>query len=464
MTEYRQGELINGIPVEWKAVFLFNKEKSDELLIQDINGNNVISANQIGETLHVYLQFDAFPRPLLLTAKLGHGQHEICLIYSITRIALYVDTEIRDEEFPVGSIHLNGARLIAVPEKLTIDNDTSRYGSAYEDGGGTFKGLHMWKPDFEGVNSGDAIPFSHDGRYHIFFLIDRRRANSKWCNLAHRWGHLASTDMQNWEYLPMAVNIEHQNEATIATGSAVSYMGKYFLYYGIRMIDGTPAQIHCSVSDDGITFVRTNYSVSLTEPYHSASARDPHVFIGDDNLLHMLVTTSIKVNSEWKGCLAHLVSSDGVSWLQQKEPFMVLDDADYKYRTSPEDLAVVWEHPGEGISVNIYDNESGIEPCDTGEQPECPDYFQFNGKYYFTYNLQGYCRYYCSDKPFGDWTRPEDNRIAGPLHRVPKFAKYKDERIFAVPYVALTPGYAGVLNLMELKQDENGRLFLSDWE
>jgi len=465
MNQYKEGACLRMVPAEWKiTVHWDTRDEKKDLLITDTEGNMVIHGKVCRGNIAVLAQFDSHPRPLRLSAETVPAEHEICLLYTITRLALYVDGCLHDEEFPMGNIRMNGSRIDSLPGPFYLDISTDRFHTDFEDGGGSIDGLLNWKPDYPGLNCGDGMPFTHGRDYHLFFLLDRRRANSKWCNLAHRIGHLISHDLQHWTYLPMAVNLEHQREACISTGSAIYFKGKYYIFYGIRMMDGSPTRISCSVSEDGIHFQRTPYSVSLKEPYHMSSARDPHVFCGDDDRMHMTITTSIRTADGWRGCLAHLVSGDGMTWEQQDTPIIQLTDADFQIRSDPNDLSVIWEHPGEGMSVSRRDLQETELPCDTNAQPECSDYFMLGEWYYLTYNLFGYSRYYMSKNPFGPWIRPEINCLSTPRHRVPKFAKYGKDRIYAVPYVAQSPGYGGVLTLLELKQRPDGSLFLADWE
>ena len=122
------------------------------------------------------------------------------------------------------------------------------------------------------------------------------------------------------------------------------------------------------------------------EKYHAPSARDPKIVLGKDGLYHMFMTTSLV--SENKGCLAHLTSKDLSIWNECDEPIYVHED----------------------------DN-----------QPECPDYIEYNGYYYLIYSIGGSAHYMLSKEPFGPWITP-DNPII-PYSSVPK-GRYGMIRLF----------------------------------
>jgi sucrose-6-phosphate hydrolase SacC (GH32 family) len=181
---------------------------------------------------------------------------------------------------------------------------------------------------------------------------------------------------------------------------------------------GIPAPIRRSVSNDGYHFEKDRgFGFTVSDKYHKASARDPKVIKGEDGLFHMLLTTSLI--KEGKGCLAHYVSEDMEKWEDFGEP--------------------------------IY-----ISPSE--EQPECPDYFKYNGKYYLIFSLNSKAHYMLSDKPFENFVMPDDPII--PCASVPKCAEWNGRLIFA-GYKGIG-GYGGSMTFRAAIADENGELLFEE--
>ena len=126
----------------------------------------------------------------------------------------------------------------------------------------------------------------------------------------------------------------------------------------------------------------------------------------------MLVTTSDL--SVGRGCLAHLVSDDEQNWTELEPEFV----------------------------------------SDTADEPECPDYFEYKGKYYMLYSICGKAHYKYSDEPFGAWITPDEPIIE--CGNVPKCAIWNDRIIFT----GFKPirGYAGECVFVEVTADEKGLL------
>ena len=210
----------------------------------------------------------------------------------------------------------------------------------------------------------------------------------------------------------MVVEITDPSEASICTGSWIHHNGRHQLYYTIRTMDGSPAPIGRSVSEDGYHYEKDlDFRFTLSARYTGVSARDPKVIQGTDGQMHMFVTTRL-VESRC-GCLAHLTSPDGETWTEQ-EP--------------------------------IY-----VSPTPDGGEPECPDYFFFRGRYYLVFSGQ----YRYSDKPFSDWKTPKDPFI--PCHSVPKAAIWNDRLIFS-GFTRIEGRYGGTLTFTEAVPDEAGEL------
>lgn len=394
----------------WKRTFTVTDNETQ--LSYTSGGNTVLSITFDGENVLAAFMFSVREKPLIMKAQAKVGD-EVSVVYRPFRTELFVNGVLLDEEWPFGEPLLHNAELSVsntevteedaphIPEQPTVCC--------------TFTGAEGWRPG-NGVFTGDCMPYSDGKLYHVLYLKDRHHHGSKWGLGAHQWEHISTKDLVHWDIHPMAVPIDHPLEASICTGSWISDNGKYYLYYSVRTVDGSPAPIRRSVSEDGYHFRKDpDFSFTLSEKYCGARARDPKAVRGEDGLLHLFVTTTDM--EKGKGCLAHLVSGDSVHF---------------------EEIGNIYEGPDEN-------------------EPECPDYFTLGGKYYLIFSHHGKGSYLVSDKPFSDWTKPKDNII--PCRSVPKCAVWQNRIIFTG--FSAIGGYAGTLTFMEAKQLPDGTLTFS---
>jgi len=329
---------------------------------------------------------------------------------------LYCDGELVDEEWPIGVLSSgeweiqqagNQALEFYIPEDCMGGKETSFAGAVqYFDCFGSNTGV------------GDCMPFARDGRYCLYYLFDRRAHKSKAGLGAHQWAQISSSDLKKWTMHPMAIPVTEQWEGSICTGSLIEKDGVIFAFYAVRMSDGSPARMTWATSVDGIHFEKSRKYFALTEPYEPVSARDPMVFFGADGRYHMLVTTSLPAEGRYGGCLAHLVSDDLMEW-EQLPPFIV---------------------PG------------------YGDQPECADYFEWNGWYYLVFANIATARYRMSREPFGPWEKPKYDVLDTVENQVAKTAAYGDRRLVTGFLARYPRSYAGNAITHELVQRSDGTL------
>jgi hypothetical protein len=131
----------------------------------------------------------------------------------------------------------------------------------------------------------------------------------------------------------------------------------------------------------------------------------------------MFLTTSL--SKEAKGCLAHYVSMDMESWEEIENPIYISPDKN---------------------------------------QPECPDYFFYKGKYYLIFSLRGKAHYMLSDQPFDGFIMPTDPII--PCSSVPKGAEWEGKLIFTG--FRGMGGYGGAMTFKTATAKENGELVFED--
>ncbi len=357
------------------------------------------------------LSYSFREKPLVLRASAAAGD-EIRLILTDARAALYVNGELCDEEWPVGELTAISPEL-AFTQSESIDEpkiELRRDISAEE----------LRRP---GVNVGDCMPFTgSDGKYHLYWLYDRHHHCSKWGLGAHQWAHASTADLVSWDEHTMAVAIDEQYEGSICTGSTIEdgvESARTYCWFAVRMSDGSPARITSSVSEDGENFVKSGKFFTLPERYHQSSARDPKV-VRHDGKYHMLVTTTLLASG--KGCLAHLVS----------------------------------EH----ADMSGFTDLGPIIEWSDGSQPECPDYFELDGRFYLIWSIGGRARYAYSERPFGEggWTIPEENVID--CGSVPKAAILPATGELVFTGFVGEGGYAGHIIMKKARARDDGTLEL----
>lgn len=393
--------------------FKISEEKL--FLYSEKNGMKTLECTtQDGINVSVY--YDYNEKPLTMQAGAEKGD-EVKVVLTPFRIELWVNGALADEEWPCGRRLFEKCDEIKSNAEVSI-SDYSFEKSVQPAVIATFENANGWKPE-ENVFVGDCMPYVCDGRYHVLYLKDRRHHRSKWGKGAHQWEHISSKDFKTWEIHPAAVEITEPYEGSICTGSWIKKDGNEFLFYTVRMADKSPAPIRRSVSKDGYHFEKDGgFSVTLSNKYNGESARDPKVILSDDGLYHMFLTTSLE--AEQKGCLAHLISENLDAWVEAEKP--------------------------------IYVSESA-------EQPECPDYIEYNGYYYLIFSLRGKAHYMFSKEPFDGWIMPENPII--PCETVPKGAVWNGRIVFT----GFKPikGYAGTMTFAAARNGENGILIFEEF-
>ncbi len=375
-----------------------------------------------------------------LRALRADQAHDILIRFTGPKLDLLIDGVLMDEEWPVGRIAPPAAeplllttgnlqKVVFWNRALTDDEIAQLSGGPQKIAGREREMLgpprplaQYWKPPGWNTGVGDCMPFFHEGRFHLYYLFDRRGHASKWGLGAHQWAHASTTDLIEWTQHPMAVPISRQEEGSICTGSLFFSGDKYHAFYAVRTADGSPARLTSARSKDGIHFEKSDWSIALREPYSGPPARDPVVFRDPGSgLFEMLVTTELLAPplAGRGGCLATLVSKDLRAW-EQREPFIV---------------------PG------------------FRDQPECPDYFTWDGWRYLIFSNNGVARYRMAREPDGPWLKPKSDAFDGPQARVMKTAQFTNgRRLGAVFLPATGSGYGGDLVFREIVRHTDGTL------
>lgn len=244
--------------------------------------------------------------PLSLLTK--SQQRDLTLVVTPARLSLYLNGVLINEEWPLGlmqfktPISLNSANGATV----TSSEATPSSGKVAQINGGAAQVKENWNrllsdtgsapPYFRpfGINThaGDNMPFYHEGRWHLFYLFDRRNHTSKFGYGGFEWGHISTTDLVKWQEHPTAIGITDPWDSII-TGSVIHSGEEYLAFYNTNLSPETLGRsgssqnagrgVRVARSTDGFNFTRDPVPVP-----HVLSFGDPDVFRMDDGRYGML--------------------------------------------------------------------------------------------------------------------------------------------------------------------------------
>ncbi|HRQ18193.1 MAG TPA: hypothetical protein PL085_14050 [Agriterribacter sp.] len=173
----------------------------------------------------------------LAALKNPWGKHEVVVHFTKSHWTLYVDNELMDNDFVIGYPHWWHRRSWNINPAVVSEASIYLPGMIVERDNNRniekMPGLLYWTP--RGHNSwvGDVATIFHDGRYHVFYLYDRRHHASKLGVGGHYFEHFSTKDFITWTEHEAATPIEEQWE-TFGTGTPFVYNGKLHLSYGLH--------------------------------------------------------------------------------------------------------------------------------------------------------------------------------------------------------------------------------------
>jgi beta-fructofuranosidase len=212
-------------------------------------------------------------------------------------------------------------------------------------------------------------PIYWKGRYHMFFQYNPNAA--VWGDM--HWAHAVSEDMVHWRHLPVALapTPGWDDADGCFTGSAVDDQGTAtILYTGVKTVSPKRATLH-----DGVHNFR--------EVQCLATSTDPQ----------------LRTWTKWKTPVIEPPTAPDLMGF--RDPFL-WRDADSWY------LGVASGHRKQGGSVLLYRSKNlreweylhvltqgqwtgreAVNPVDSGEMWECPDFFPLAGKHVLLYSTAG---------------------------------------------------------------------------
>jgi len=319
----------------------------------------------------------------LAMLKNSYGKHEVILNFDGVRWTMYVDNELVDNDFPIGyprwdkdvnwSLNpqfVDNAEIftsVIKPQKDTSAKAAERPQVQY------------WTPVGHNSWVGDVATLYHNGRYHVFYLYDRRHHASKFGTGGHYFAHLSTTDFKNWTEHEAATPIDEQWE-TFGTGTPFVLNDKLHISYGFHTsrifpdeknmhpalkvyydnygktgaFDYTsfptvPSGTSYSVSRDGVSdFVKSKKIIHYSE--------NPGIYINPDGKLTMLA--SYRAKGMWQ-----TESLDG-GWYCVNKEFPPGGDCTFFFRWGKFDYII-------GGFVDLWSKP--IEAADTAYKNMVPD-------------------------------------------------------------------------------------------
>ena len=269
--------------------------------------------------------------PLAMLKK-PDGEHEVVLNFSGVRWTMYVDGKLLDNDFPFGYPQW------AAKSTWKLDTESVRLATLYLPAITPTKesapkpdvaSVQYWTPPGHNCWVGDVATFFHKGRYHVFYLYDRRHHQSKFGRGAHYFEHLSTADLKTWTEHEAATPLEAQWEC-IGTGAPFVFDDKFCIGYGLhteriypdekttlpaqmaylkahgctgpfdRSSPGAPIGSSYSISEDGMAHFKKTWNF-----FHPC--RNPSVYRDPSGKLRMLANNRSKgmwesdsVDSGWR--------------------------------------------------------------------------------------------------------------------------------------------------------------------
>ncbi len=360
------------------------------------------------------------------------GKHEIVLHFSGVRWTLYVDDELMDNDFALGYPQWNPQSTWEMDAPAVAKAELFLPG--IEPRQATLKtkrvsqDIQYWTPPGHNTWVGDIATFYHQGRYHVFYLFDRRGHGSKFGRGAHYFEHISTADFKTWTAHEAATPIEEQWE-TFGTGTPFVFNGKFCISYGLHTTRIYPAE---------------KTTLPLQWDYYSQHG----------------VTGSFRYDTlaGYPAGSTYSVSEDGVSHFKKTHILFHPCENPSVYTDPGGRLRMLANYGAKGTweSATIDGGWHSINP---GFPPggDCTFFFRWGN---FDYVIGGFT---------GFWSKPAtapDNGYADVVQQgldfyngmsVPAVTEIKDGRFLLAGWVPIA-GWGGTLNIHEMVQHANGRI------
>ncbi|MBQ8893745.1 MAG: hypothetical protein IJ043_04975 [Clostridia bacterium] len=284
---------------------------------------------------------------------------------------------------------------------------------------------HGWN-----TNVGDVMTFTHNGAYHIAYLLDRRHHGSRGGHGAHAIYHLTSQDLLHWEEQKPIAAVDAP-WVTYGTGTMLYHGGRYYMVYGLH-----------------------------TERYGKdlAPALDP-----ETQTYERLSFEKIFTKGSLPAGATYSTSEDGLHFTPSREVFHAARNP--STYTDEKGILLYGGYRGHGVfrAESMHHPFRMIEatPLFAGgsimkNTTECPAFFEWKG---YRYLIVGFTGYFRSRTPGGEFfdAAAEGEQIYDGLS-VPMVASFGEDRRLIAGWIQSPFGWGGAMLQRELIQTEGGKL------
>ena len=212
-------------------------------------------------------------------------------------------------------------------------------------------------------------PIYWNGNYHIFYQYNP--GGAKWGDM--HWAHAVSPDMIHWRHMPVAVSPRPNgpDRDGCFSGSTIIHNGiPTILYTGVR----STSPENATLRDGTHNFHESQCLAICQDPELRWWTTLPAPVIASPPI--GMTVTGFRDPCVWKdGSWWYMALGSGIS---KKGGCVLL----YRSRSLRS-----WEylHP---LIVGRWNGESHIDPVDSGEMWECPDFFELDGQHVLLYSTE----------------------------------------------------------------------------
>lgn len=361
------------------------------------------------------------------------GVHRVTLDYNGVYWSILVDDVNLDRDLPwrdLPEVDLSDATVLSSRVLSAQVHSPGRADAVAEMSGprSIDEPIQYWTPRGHNAWVGDVAVCAFGGRFHVFYLHDRRNHGSMERKGGHSFAHISSPDLVHWTEHRAAVPIVHSPE-TLGTGTPFVYDGNLCLAFGFHTMRFMPAD-------------------KTTEPLQKRYY-EKH---GREGVFEIARTPGFPVGGSFA------VSRDGGETFSRSGILFTRAQNPTVYNRTDGRLGLVTSYGGiKGLFASDHPGDWELVDDNLPFRGDCPCYFEWHGHAYL---LQGFCRmaYNHDGQPghFVDWTVSGDDIYDG--LSVPMVASWKDDRRILAGWLHHVHGWGGWLCFRELVQEEDGRL------
>lgn len=282
---------------------------------------------------------------------------------------------------------------------------------------------------------GDVMSFSHNGVYHLMYLLDRRHHGSRNGCGAHYICHLISENLIDW-YEQEPITEVTEPWITYGTGTMFHHNGKYYMTYGFHTerFENTLPKITPKFDDETKSFT----NITFDEVFEKGG----------------LPTGA-----------SYSYSEDGINF---KPSNILIHSArnPSAYKNENGGITLYCGYGGEGVFesdsiekpfVRSKNNFDFVKNALMKNTSECPAFFNWNGYKYLIVGFTGYFRTLeKNSEEFVDAAALGENIYDG--LSVPMVTEFGNNRRIIAGWVESPWGWGGVLMQRELIAEDKGKL------